>query len=65
MRTVFIAKDFSVLPGGRVPAGGPFSGGEFRDIFLVPIFSGTEKLQIDFDQVRGYRASFLEPLAAC
>lgn len=60
MRTISIAKDFSVFPGGRVPEDGPFSGQEFRDKFLLPIFSGTEKVEIDFDNVRGYGSSFLE-----
>lgn len=60
MKTISIAKDFSVFPGGRIPDDGPFSGEEFRDKFLMPIFSGSEKVVIDFDNVRGYGSSFLE-----
>lgn len=60
MKTISIANDFSVFPGGRVPADGPYSGEEFRNIFLMPIFAGTEKVTIDFDNARGYSSSFLE-----
>ena len=60
MRTIFIAKDFSVYPGGRTPADGPYSGEEFRENFLMPIFKTNEIVCIDFDGVRGYGSSFLE-----
>lgn len=60
MKVISIAKDFSVYPGGRTPEDGLFSGQEFRDTMLMPIFSGNEQVQIDFDGVRGYGSSFLE-----
>lgn len=60
MRTISIADDFSVFPGGRIPADGPFSGQEFRERLLMPIFNNSEKVIIDFDRVRGYGSSFLE-----
>ncbi len=60
MRTISIAKEFSIYPGGRVPSDGLFSGEDFRENFLLPIFQGTEKVIIDFDGTRGYGSSFLE-----
>lgn len=60
MRTISIAKDFSVYPGGRTPIDGPFSGEEFRENILIPIFNSNEEVIIDFDGVRGYGSSFLE-----
>ena len=60
MKKISIANDFSVFPGGREPIDGPFSGQEFRDNFLLPIFTNNEKVIIDFDGVRGYGSSFLE-----
>lgn len=60
MRTISIARNFSVYPGGRTPEDGPFSGAEFRDNFLLPVFNSDEVVAIDFDNVRGYGSSFLE-----
>ena len=60
MRVISIAKDFSVYPGGRTPSDGPFSGEEFRENILIPIFNNNEEVVIDFDGVRGYGSSFLE-----
>ena len=60
MKTVSIANDFSVFPGGRIPADGPFSGEEFRDNILIPLLKNNEEAIIDFDNVRGYGSSFLE-----
>lgn len=60
MKIISIAHDFSVYPGGRTPADGPNSGENFREQHLVPIFSSTDKVIIDFDGVRGYGSSFLE-----
>ncbi|MBD5647992.1 MAG: STAS-like domain-containing protein [Desulfovibrio sp.] len=59
-RLISIAQDFSVYPGGRIPADGPFSGEEFRNDYLLPIFNSNEHVTIDFDNVRGYGSSFLE-----
>lgn len=60
MKTISIAKDFSVYPGGRTPEDGPHSGREFREQLLIPIFDGNERVVINFDGVRGYGSSFLE-----
>lgn len=60
MRTISIARHFSIYPGGRTPEDGPHSGEEFRDEYLMPIFGSDESVTIDFDGVRGYGSSFLE-----
>lgn len=60
MKTISIAKDFSVYPGGRTPEDGPNSGQEFRDNLLIPALLSGQKTSIDFDGVRGYGSSFLE-----
>lgn len=60
MKTISIAKDFSVYPGGRTPEDGPYSGKEFREKLLLPIFNSNEKVAVEFDGVRGYGSSFLE-----
>ena len=35
MKTINIANDFSVFPGGRYRSDGEFSGEEFRDNILI------------------------------
>ena len=60
MKKISIAKDFSIYPGGRTEQDGPFSGKEFREKFLMPIFKTDEAVEIDFDGTRGYGSSFLE-----
>ena len=60
MKKISIANDFSVFPGGREPIDGPFSGQEFRDNILMPIFDKNDVVIINFDNVRGYGSSFLE-----
>ena len=60
MRTISIARHFSIYPGGRTPEDGPHSGEEFRNRYLLPIFDSDETVTIDFDGVRGYGSSFLE-----
>ena len=58
-----IAKDFSPAPGLRNKESGPFSGEEFREKFLEPLFTDgipEEKVTINFDGGYGYAGSFLE-----
>lgn len=58
-----IANDFSDTPGGRYRSDGPFSGEEFREKFLEPLFkdsSNAEEIRIVFDGALGYAISFLE-----
>lgn len=54
-------RDFSKSTGGRVPEEGPYSGQEFRDLYLVPALGkGSNKIVIDLDGTDGYGSSFLE-----
>ncbi|MCL2441596.1 MAG: STAS-like domain-containing protein [Treponema sp.] len=60
---ISVLKDFSKTPGFRLISDGPFSGEEFRNKLLEPLFNDTsksEKIQIDLDNVSGYATSFLE-----
>lgn len=61
-KTINIAIDFSRTPGARYKSDGPFSGEEFREMFLEPLFDlkSNEKVTIVFDGVEGYATSFLE-----
>lgn len=59
-KTISIARDFTVYPGGRTPEDGEFSGQEFREKFLVPAFNEDESVIVDLDGTRGYGSSFLE-----
>lgn len=63
MKTINIAKDFSITPGGRYKKDGPFSGEEFREKFLEPYFKEIKsnlKLKIILDGVEGFATAFLD-----
>lgn len=63
MNIINIVKDFTDTPGGRFKKDGDFSGEEFRDKFLVPLFkdkSDGNEITIIFDGAEGYPTSFLE-----
>jgi hypothetical protein len=63
MRTITISSDFTDSPGARLISEGPFSGQEFRERFLEPLFtsqSDNEPVSIILDGVEGYATSFLE-----
>jgi hypothetical protein len=62
MKTISIARNFTDCPGARYKSEGPFSGEEFRETFLEPLFTPvpTEKIQVIMDGVEGYATSFLE-----
>ena len=59
-----IAKQFTDTPGPRYRKQGDFSGEEFREEFLWPMYERYEKTGecniIDLDGVFGYPTSFLE-----
>jgi hypothetical protein len=59
---IYVAKDFSITPGGRHKEESKFSGEEFREKFLEKYFSdgSTDKIEIDLDGVEGYSTAFLE-----
>lgn len=60
VKVINIASDFSRFPGGRFREDGPFSGQEFREDILMPALKNYDKVEINFDGVAGYAASFLE-----
>ena len=58
-----IAKDFSETPGPRYKKDGEYSGEQFREEVLLPVFRKCEegdKLVVDLDGGYGYPSSFLE-----
>src|SRR5262249_39926959 len=63
MHTIKIATEFSTTPGARHKKHGPWSGEEFREKHLEPLFKNPKdnsKIQIVLDGVEGYATSFLE-----
>ncbi|WP_337519562.1 STAS-like domain-containing protein, partial [Desulfovibrio sp.] len=59
MKTINIANDFSVFPGGRYRSDGEFSGEEFRDNILIPALQKYQQVIVELDGTRGYGSSFL------
>lgn len=59
---ISVCKDFTQFPGARSRAHGPFSGEEFREDYLTPLFrdESDEPIEVDLDGVDGYATSFLE-----
>jgi 5'-deoxynucleotidase YfbR-like HD superfamily hydrolase len=59
---ISVAGNFTITPGGRFKVDGPFSGEEFREIWLEPLFQNDPpaKIIIDLDNVEGYSTAFLE-----
>jgi len=59
-----IAEAFSISPGSRYPEEGDYSGQEFRERILSPLFNQAVKekvkLIVDLDGTLGYGTSFLE-----
>jgi hypothetical protein len=65
MVTINIAKDFTKTPGHRYKEMGMFSGEEFREKFLDPLFTNDninsdETILIILDGGYGYCTGFLE-----
>ena len=63
MVKIKISRDFSTTPGARYRSDGVFSGEEFRERFLEPLFEDAgdkRKVEICFDDVIGYSVGFLE-----
>ena len=59
-KTIVIARDFSKFPAGRFPKDGDASATAFRDDLLVPALREGEDVEVVFDGVVGFAASFLE-----
>ena len=60
MKTINIAKDFSVFPGGRFKEDNEYSAEEFQDTILIPCIKKYDKIIIELDGTRGYSSCFLE-----
>ena len=59
-----IASDYTKTPGARTIAQGEFSGEDFRDNKLIPIFEQAQaenkKLLVDLDGCYGFLLSFID-----
>ena len=56
----YVVEQFSRFPGGRLKKHGPYSGEEFRDDVLIPLFEKCNSLTIDLTGAITYGASFLD-----
>ena len=58
-----VSEVYTDTPGGRKKTDGPFSGEEFRERFLEPLFTDrndTDLIEVDLDGCEGYATAFLE-----
>ena len=60
VKTIMIANDFSRFPAGRFREDGEASGAAFRDDLLAAALRDAEKVEVIFDGVAGFAASFLD-----
>ena len=62
MKQINIAKEYTLTPGARYKKDGAFSGEDFREKYLEPLFASGDKSQItiNLDGTMGYATSFLE-----
>lgn len=65
MNSINIAADFTTAPGARYRKQGEYSGEEFREKYLEPLFrdkkpSEYPDVEIELNGLLGYPASFLE-----
>jgi hypothetical protein len=65
MKTLLkISKDFTDTPGPRFRVEGEFSGEEFRETQLGPLYvrckAAGDTILVDLDDTEGYATSFLE-----
>lgn len=60
MKTLSVARQFSMYPGARFKRISEYSGEEFRDNHLIPALKQDGKVTVDLDGVVGYGSSFLE-----
>ena len=59
-KSITIAEDFSKFPAGRFREDGEASGAAFRDDLLAAALRDAENVEVVFDGVAGFAASFLE-----
>ena len=60
---ISVARDFTTAPGARFRSHGEYSGEEFRQRFLEPLFLDPEdnrSIRINLDGVAGFAPSFLD-----
>lgn len=64
MKKIKIVDVYTDKPGARYNTQGPYSGEDFREKILYPIFKecldNNETLEVDLDGGYGYGSSFLE-----
>jgi len=63
MHKIIIKEYFTATPGSRYIKDGPFSGEQFRDEFLEPLFTDKDDdspIKIYLDGTEGYPSSFLD-----
>jgi len=62
MKQINIAEEYTITPGARYKKDGAFSGEDFREKYLEPLFSTGDKSKITIilDGTMGYATSFLE-----
>lgn len=62
MKTINIAQEYTITPGARYITDGEFSGQDFREKFLEPVFldDSPAKVLVILDGTMGYATSFLE-----
>ena len=59
-KTIVIARDFSKFPAGRFREDSDASATAFRDDLLVAALNNGDDVEVVFDGVAGFAASFLE-----
>lgn len=64
MLNIKVSSDFTKSPGGRLMCEGKYSGEEFRNKLLMPLYEQAkeknEKLIIDLNDCYGFATSFIE-----
>ena len=64
MLKIKISDDFTKSPGGRLMSEGEYSGEQFRNDLLLPLYlkakEANDKLIIDLDGCYGFATSFIE-----
>lgn len=61
-KDISISRDYTTTPGARYRKDGKYSGEDFREKYLEPLFNeeSDEEIVINLDGVEGYSTAFLE-----
>ena len=54
------AKEFTEFPGGRARDDGDYSGEEFYEEVLLPLYQKRERVLLDLEGARGFATAFLD-----